>query len=66
MKKYRIIKKLLESNTEYILLHPEVENDKIYEFDTFSEAQQKINEIINLEIYKNITLEIREVDYDEK
>jgi hypothetical protein len=65
MKKFRIIKKYPGSNVEYILLFPEIENDKIYEFDTLLEAQEKLEEIKNLEIYKNIILEINEVQYDE-
>jgi hypothetical protein len=63
MKKYRIIKKIHNTIGDFILLHPTVENDEIYEFDSIEEAQNKLEEIKEWSIYENIELIIVEIDY---
>jgi hypothetical protein len=63
MKKYRIIKKYPNVIGDFILLHPTVENDEIYEFDSIEEAQNKLEEIKEWLIYENIELIIVEIDY---
>ena len=63
MNKYRIIKKLKNSITEYILLYPLMEDDEIYEYSTIEEAQEKLDEIKNLSIYNDVDLLITSIDY---
>ena len=41
MKRYQIVKKIAGSDAQYISLHPYVNNDETYEFDTIKEAQNK-------------------------
>lgn len=56
MKRYQIVKKIAGSDAQYISLHPYVNNDETYEFDTIEEAQNKLEEIKEWSIYKNIQL----------
>lgn len=65
MKRYQIVKKIAGSDAQYISLHPYVNNDETYEFDTIEEAQNKLKEIKEWSIYKDIELIIMEVDYSQ-
>jgi hypothetical protein len=61
--KYQIIKKRNKHFGEQIILHPFLNGDKIYEFDTIQECETKIKEIQNWEMYSDVTLSIKEVYY---
>lgn len=63
--KYTIYKIKNGETREDYLLHPHVDGDVIYEFDTEQEALDCIKEISKLKIYENITLNIRRRDLNE-
>lgn len=63
MTQFRIIKKKPHDDNDFILLHPLVQGDAIYEFETLDEANSKLEQIKNLEIYKDIQLLVIEVTY---
>lgn len=62
MKKYLIVKRVFDSSEKFILC-PLVVDDEIYEFDSFNECNEKIEELKVQEKYKNIFFEVIEVDY---
>lgn len=62
--RYQIIKKRNRYFGEQIILHPFLNGDEIYEFDTIEECQSKIDEIQNWEMYSDVELSIKEVYYE--
>jgi hypothetical protein len=61
--RYQIIKKRNKHFGEQIILHPFLNGDEIYEFDTIEECETKIEEIRNWEMYSDVILSIKEVYY---
>jgi hypothetical protein len=55
-----IVKNISGIVSEQILIYPPREGDKIYSYLTFTEAQQKLNEIKNYSIYSDCVLQIIE------
>ena len=53
---------ILKNGTD-MLLNPPVSGDEIYFYPTSEQAQLKIEEIRDLEIYQNIALSILKIDY---
>lgn len=66
MIRYRIIKTKPDSTAEVILLHPAVEGDKIYEYDTLEDAEIALLKIREMSIYAGIQLSIVTIIYDEE
>jgi hypothetical protein len=56
---------ILKNGTD-MLLNPPVDGDQIYFFESLEQAQQKIEEIKDLDIYQNISLSILKIDYPEE
>ncbi len=61
---YAIIKIHNDTNTEYLSLPESGIVDNIYTFDDKNDCLKTIEDIKNLEIYKNYTLQIKEIYYE--
>ena len=61
--RYQIIKKRNKYFGEQITLHPFLNGDEIYEFDTIEECETKINEIKDWEMYSDVILSTKDVYY---